>query len=342
MDLYSTAYLNGVVRRITPTPSFFLSLFPGLIEHDTDEVYFDVVSDKPRLTPFVHPMREGKLIEDAGYSTNAVKPAYVKDKRVFDPNKPYMQRAAGEQIGTNLSGEQRLQLALTAALADQSNMLQRRFEVMATEAVIFGRQTIIGDGFDQVVQYPRAAESFVTLSGGAKWDAVTSPDLARQFEDFDSMLKANCGGNTTHAVMDEKAWRLLASNTKFLEALDRRRGSDSISVDLAPTLSMDGLTFKGTYGQVAMYTYSHVYVDPVSNATVEAMPDNTIVFISKPRLQGVRHFGRIRDLKAGMMAMQKFTKSWEVEEPSVRFLLMQSAPIMAPYQPNAALTVTVA
>ena len=47
MDLYSTYSLNGIVTRLRPVPQFFLSFFPAVIEHETEQVYFDRAEDKP-------------------------------------------------------------------------------------------------------------------------------------------------------------------------------------------------------------------------------------------------------------------------------------------------------
>ena len=39
-----------------------------------------------------------KRVESLGYTTKTFKPAYIKDKRVFDPELP-LKRAVGERIG---------------------------------------------------------------------------------------------------------------------------------------------------------------------------------------------------------------------------------------------------
>jgi hypothetical protein len=39
--------------------------------------------------------------------------------------------------------------------------------------------------------------------------------------------------------------------------------------------------------------------------------------------------------------MEYFVKSWEVEDPSRRILLMQSAPLIVPYRPDATFAATV-
>lgn len=342
MDLYSTYTLNGLVARIRPVPAFFLSFFPSVIEHETEEVYFDVADDKPRLAPFVNPLREGKLVESLGYSTKNVRPAYIKDKRVHDVSKP-LKRIAGEGLGGTLTNDQRAQARLVQDLDDQQKMLRRRLEVMSAEAVIWGKVTVTGDGFDSiVVSFGRDPALDVVLSGGDMWSAATPPDIGSQLESWDQLLLDKSGYNTTHVIMDAKAWKLMRKDEKLMKLLDVRRGADTVGVNVAPMLAMEGVSYKGMYGEFPIFVYSHSYVDPVDNTTKQVMPDNTVVLVSQAALEGVRHFGAIKDLDAGLQALQSFTKSWTVPDPSARFLLMQSAPITAPHRPNASMRIVVA
>lgn len=342
MDLYSTHTLNGIVARMRPVPQFFLSFFQSVIEHETEQVYFDKAEDKPRLAPFVHPLREGKLVESLGYSTDSIKPAYIKDKRVHDTTKP-LKRMAGEAFGGSMTNEQRLAAILAQDLADQQKMLSRRLEVMAAQAVIEGKVTITGEGFDSIeVNFGRDSSLSVALAGADKWDAATTPDIGSQLETWDAMLLDKSGFGTTHVIMDGKAWKLAKKDKTFLDNLDRRRGSETINVNIAPMLAVEGVSYKGMWGEFPIFVYQHTYVDPVDGQTKQAMPDNTVVLVSQSALEGVRHFGAIKDLDAGLRAMQSFTKSWTVPDPSARFLLMQSAPILAPHRANASMKVKVA
>lgn len=343
MDLYSISMLNGLAqaRQVRPAPTFFLEFFPEAIYHETEEVVYDLVTDKPRVAPFVHPLKEGKLIEGAGFQSNTIKPAYVKDKRIHTPNKAF-KRLAGEPLTGSMTNEQRLRAALVADLADQRAILNRRLELMAAEAVIYGTQTIIGDGFNAAVDFSRDTDLTDTLVSGDKWDAGTPPDIGGQLEEWDGVLSGICGFNTSHAVMDQKAWKLARRNSKFRDDLDTRRGGDTVNANIAPMLSMEGVTFKGWYGEFPIFVYKHSYIDPVDGVEKQAMPDNTVLLISRQGLQGVRHFGAIQDLDAGVRATDAFVKSWVTPEPSARHLLMQSAPIMVPYNVNAVLRRVVA
>ncbi len=70
------------------------------------------------------------------------------------------------------------------------------------------------------------------------------------------------------------------------------------------------------------------------------LPSNTVL-LGSSAVEGIRHFGAIRDEKAGYCPMQMFPKLWTTEDPAVRYLMMQSAPLLVPYRPDATIAATV-
>lgn len=341
MDIYSTGSLNRVVSRIRPIPTLFLStFFPEIVVSEKEEIYFDVTDNKPRIAPFVHPMKEGKLVESQGYSTKSFKPAYIKDLRVHNPLKA-VKRRAGEAITGELTMEQRRQMNLMADLQDQDDMLVRRLEIMAAEAVRAAKQTIVGDGINAVVDFGRDAALTITLTSTAKWDDATKTDQSNDFETWSDLMLQKSGVSGGIVIMDVKAWKLLKRDTNLTKLLDKAyKGGDGTKLDMAPRFRTEGAQYKGNIGDFEVWVYSHPYIDASGNAA-NIMPDNTVIMASASQLEGVQHFGAILDEDA-LRAARSFTKSWTVQNPSSRQLLMQSAPLMVPYRPNASLVVTVA
>lgn len=66
-----------------------------------------------------------------------------------------------------------------------------------------------------------------------------------------------------------------------------------------------------------------------------------MILCSPQQLLGYQAFGAIRDEAAGYQAMSFFPKSWVEQDPAVRYLMLQSAPLVVPYRPNASLAATV-
>lgn len=91
MDIFSTNVLAKVVERLHTPSSFLLdTFFPNVQTSDKEEIFFDVTDSKPHISPFVSPLLPGKVVDSGGYQTKSFKPAYVKDKRRFDANIPYI------------------------------------------------------------------------------------------------------------------------------------------------------------------------------------------------------------------------------------------------------------
>lgn len=339
IDIYSTAFVNRVVDDLAPVPTVFLDLFfPEVLQHDTEEVYIDKVTDKPRLTPFVHPLHEGKVVDSIGYSTKAVSPAYLKDLRVHNPLKA-LKRRAGEQLTGSLSPAQRQQANLVADLADQRRMFLRRMEVMAIEAIRDAKQTIIGEGFNGVVDFGRDNTLTSTLTAGDKWDANADVDIPSQLEDWSQKI-ADFDGSVEAVIMDPKAWKLFSKNNKVRALLDIRRGDASDLIISPETAIRAGVQYKGMLGNFPVWVYSGSYIDPADNTTKKYLPDNTVVLAGR-RVEGVRHFGAIMDVDV-LVARESYAQTWTERNPSRRMIMMESAPLLVPYRPNSSMKITVA
>jgi hypothetical protein len=347
LDLYSTHTLNRVVETMFRPNRFLLdTFFPSVSVSETETIYFDTKKGKRRISAFVSPLMQGKLVEDLGYSTESFSPAYIKDKRVFDPSKPYKRRA-GEAIGGSMSASARLNAMVAEALSDQLDMLSRRQEVMASEILRTGAVTISGEGYGtQVVDFGRHNDLTVTLSGATAWGAAGVNPI-EDIEDWSNTILQMEGAVSTDVVMDIAAWRLFKAglkqadpNQNLSEILDIRRGNLGASMDTVLAAQI-GAQYMGTDGKHRYWVYSDWYVDPADNTEKPVLPAKTVL-LGSAGIEGVRHFGAIRDEEAGYQARETFVKSWVEPDPSVRYVMMQSAPLLVPYRKNASLCATVA
>ncbi|MBI5135780.1 MAG: major capsid protein [Nitrospirae bacterium] len=337
MDLFSTNTLTAVVDSLIRPPSFFLDrYFPTIETSETEEIHFDVTDAEERLAPFVSPLVEGKIVESQGFNTKTFKPAYIKDKVVFDPFSP-LKRRAGEAIGGSARPMDRTAANLADALAKQSVRLTRRLEVMAAEALRAGQVTVAGDGYPTVVvDYGRNAGHTVTLGAGSKWgDAGIKP--LDDLEDWATTVLDDSGSTITDVVMSPDAWRKFREDADVKAILDNRRGGDGSNLSLVRRLGH--ATFQGNIGDFDIWVYGGKYKDS-AGVRQSILPAGTVMLLSSD-VDGRRHFGAIRDEEAGFQAREMFPKSWIKKDPSVRYLLMQSAPLTVPYRPDATFTATV-
>lgn len=339
MDIFSTGALNRVVDSLKRPQAFLLNTFFGMIDtSETEEIFFDVElqGEKRRLAPFVSPLVEGKLVEGIGYETKSFKPAYIKDKRVHDATRPF-KRMAGENIGTGqqLSPQQRRELAIRRDLADQADMLTRRLEVMASEVLRTGQETITyldrNDDVEKqvVVNFGRDGNLTINLTAGSLWtDAGVKP--LTDLEDWSMEVLQRSGASVRNIVMDPDAWSAFRDNAQLEKRLDLRRvQSGQINLGLIP----ENVQYKGNDGTFDYWVYADWYLDPATETEVPMLPSGTVLGVGD--IMGVRHFGAIKDEEAGFQAREMFSKSWVVPDPSRRILLMQSAPLVVPYRVNA-------
>lgn len=338
MDVFSSAELVAVVRALRTPRSFLLDRFFPLVQtSDSEEIVFDIEGDKRRATPFVSPLVAGKVVESQGFDAKTFKPAYAKDKRRFLPNGP-LRRTIGEQIGGSLTPMERRNARLGMEIADQLKMLTIREEIMASEALRLAQTTVVGDGYPTtVVNYGRDAALVVALGGASLWSAIGTATPVDDIDTWADLIQEKSGSVPTDVVMDPVAWRWARQNAALKELLDTRRGSTS-QAEIGP-IGGRIARFVGTLGDFNIWVYQQTYVDELG-ATQKMLPDGTVLMGSAD-VEGTRAYGVVQDEEAGYNAQRFHIKSWLEKDPAVRWLLLQSAPLVIPYRPNASLAATV-
>lgn len=337
MNFYTTNALGAVARTLYEPPTFFLdTFFPTVQQETAEEISFDIEVSKRRLSPFVHPLTPGKVVDDPGIETKTLKPAYIKDVRMLVPSEA-LKRSAGEALGGSLSPSAREALLIQQKMQDQRTMLKRRMEVMAALTMLNASLTITGENYPAtVVNYGRKGGHTVSLTLGSRWSQSTA-DPEQDLEDQEQKLLQETGAGAKIVVMENKAWQLFRANEKVKDRLERRRVNQT---DMTMTLSQkkEGAMYMGSLGAFDIYTYRGWYVND-AGAEVQIMPDYTVI-VGGDAYEGVRAFGAIRDLDS-LQAVEAFWKSEKVFDPSAHKILMQSAPLTYPRFPNASVTMTV-
>lgn len=340
---FSTDRLVATVEdlRSRPVSASLLSLFfPRIIEETSEEIHFDTENKPRRIAPFVHPRSEAKPFEEEGFTTNSFKPAYVKPITTWDANRP-LQRVMGEPLTGALSPDARMQMLLSEVLMDQIKAIRRRKEWMAAQALTLGQVTVTGDGYPSVVvDFQRDAALTIDLSGGAaEWDdAGVSP--VEDLEDWTALVLQKSGAAPTDVIFTPGAYRLFRADSNFDKVVDLRRGGSG-EIDFSPRIEAGLVGPFGTRdGFQRLWLYYDWYKDPDTGSEVPMIPDNTVI-LGSAAVEGRQVHGAIRDHTVGLRAMEFAPKSWTEENPSERFLMTQSAPLVVPFRANASLAATV-
>ena len=347
MDIYDTNALVGFVPNLLTSKNFILDrYFPNIVEADTEFVTIDVDIGKRRMSPFVSPLVEGKLVESRRYQANTFKPPYLKDKRAPDLRRP-VRRMMGERIAGSLSAADRELANLQYELADQIDMLNRRLEWMAVQALMLGQVTVEGDGFPiAVINFGRDPLLTTSLIGTASaWDsgnAAVSPSANIESWTDDVLLLA--GASAVDILFSPTAWRWFKADPAVRDAIvlstnNFRGGPNTADVNLGAQVQQGGV-YKGNWGQYNLYVYNDWYVD-ANNIQNRMIPDGSLI-ITGPDLMGIRAFGMIEDPAFAYGPMAYAPKSWVSQDPAQRYMMMQSAPLMIPSRVNASFFAQVA
>lgn len=339
MNRFSTEYMLGVIENLKRPPSFLLStFFPTVVTFQTEAVDVDVVTRARRLAPLVSPLVAGKIVNQASQETRVIKPAYTKDKRVFRPGEA-LKRVAGETIGGSYSPDQRRQIQLAAELEDQIGMITRRKEIMAMEALRTGKVTLVGDQYPTtVVDFQRDATLTIDISAGTPWTNAAAKPLA-DLRTWALRAKKIEGVFPRRVVMATDVFDIFVTHAN-VEKRWQAQNANLINVAIKTGDALEETaTLMGYIEGFEIWVYSDWYIND-AGAEVDALPAGELVMASS-QLQGQQLHGAIQDAKAGLQGLEYFPKMWEEEDPSVEFLLTQSAPLVAPLRPNASVGVKV-
>ena len=331
-DLFSTDVLTRIVASLLGNPQWMLDRYFGAVQTETsEEIHFDVMDGRRRITPFVSPLVEGQIVASLGFKTATLKPPYAKDKRVFDMNRP-LKRIAGEQIGGTMAPGDRLRAMIARDLQDQLDMLRRRLEVMAAEVMVTGKLTITGDKYPTVnLDFGRAAGN--TIVATKLWSDPSAMPLD-DLQDWAQIVLQATGVQVTDVVMGVDVWKIFRNHANVKDRLALQRVYQQFPTMTQNAQIQEGGVFQGNVDSFNIFVYAGWYVDPADGVEKPIFPAQTCV-LTTPGIEGAQAYGAIRDEQAGLQALPYFSKSWLEEDPSVRFLLLQSAPLVFPYRPNA-------
>ena len=84
--------------------------------------------------------------------------------------------------------------------------------------------------------------------------------------------------------------------------------------------------------------YDEWYLD--DNGDEQPMMPVDKILLGSTRTRNARLYGAIQDLDAGAdFAVSRYPKSWTEKDPSMRFVMLQSAPLVALLQPDAFMSI---
>lgn len=333
LDTFSTNTMLAVLENLKRPNTGLLNQFFGTVTQSQDEfIHFDIDEGKRYLAPFVHPLATAPVKQSKGMRTDVFAPAYIKEKARWNPGRA-LRRQIGEAFGGTLTPQQRLDLALANELQDQMERILRRKEDMAFEALFDGKVTVVGEHYpESIVDFGRDASlgaSANNLTGAARWNqtaAIPNDNLDDMSELFDKLS----GAVLVDVVLDGQAWKAFRGNKQVLRDLELPKYDAGTVQNMDPETS--GLQYKGQYGGYRIWKYSG-WLTAANGTETKTFDGGYALCVGQ--IDGIQHQGAIQDEEAGMLPLEVFPKSWITPDPSVRWIMSQSAPLVVPRRINA-------
>lgn len=342
-DLYAVMYDD----RIEVETSYWLDeYFPDSYFSTQEEILFSKLTTTRKVAPFMLPNEQGKPIyRREGEALKSFKPAYTKPKDAVRPSE-MLQRQPGELVRQGLLTPQARYNAEVIRIAQyHRNAITRLWEWMAAKAILDGQVTIqyIGDngqkGQKVTLDFGRAAGHTITLGAGSRWgdNGVSIMDTIQTW--LDTMAAAEFGGAANRLILGSAAYAKFKKDAEIKDLMDTRyRGSPDITVNRGIVRKdvMQPLTYVGTLGAgLEVYLYTGQFQG--DDGTMVNIMDPRDAVLTAPGVAGIKAFGAILDEDADLQATDIFSKMWSQQDPSARFIMSQSAPLMIPVNPNRTL-----
>ena len=338
IDLFATRTMLPAVEQMLRPKMFLLDLFfPGARTFPTETVDVDIVKGKRRMAPFVAPIVEGKVVTRRGYTTSTFKPPYVKPKFPTTAQQ-LLNRTPGETLYTGQkSPQQRASEQLGKDLAELDEMITRREEWMAAQALNSGTIVVSGDGVETAVDFGMAGTHKITLTGEDLWSDTVNSNPIADLTTWALLCAKDAGVVPNTVVLGTDACQKFLDHPKVQKILDLK---DANLIRINPRELPEGASYVGTITapnlNVDVFTYAEWYVD--DNDTEQPMVPVDKCWMGSTRTANTRLYGAIQDLAAiesGLIEATRYPKSWVEQDPSLRFLMLQSAPLVGFLQPDA-------
>lgn len=353
LDAFSTRTMIAVLdQRREPLTFLRKTFFPGAPRmHESETFDIDVRKGGRRIAPFVSPIREGQVMRREGFRTQSVKPGYLKPKRVITPAE-CKKRLPGENIFSPRSLQERAGVLLARDLGELDVDCTNREEVMIRDALLNGKIEIWEDVNGTLtkvreVDFLRESALTVTLEGGTWW-TTTATTIFDNLQTWCALVLKHGYLSPDTLVVSTDVGNTMVKNSDFLAKLDNRRVEmGSIKPrEIAPGVNYIGtIVYPGVYLEI--YSDARTYIDE-SGSEQPMMPARTVL-LGSTQAQCEMHYGPIEDFDAaaevgiedGIFQVQRFPKTWTDKDPSVRHVLLQTAPLPVPVNVDGFLKATV-
>ena len=328
------------------SPNQFLKrlLFRNHVTLSTEDIELSVITKAREMAPFVRKNGEALLVDGHATSFSTVSAPHIRIKRPFTPSELLFNRRPGTTIFSPGADMQvtALQQHVARDMQVMADLITNAEEYLCALAL---RGTITYEvSPEEVFQitYPKPSGNNVTLS--VFWDDAdpTLPDMEENFHTAKMILNDEVGLGVTDAIMGSEA----AARFRYLAKRQGNLGQaklDTGTITFTQQFDQDGVIYLGTFCGVRCWEYSRTV--SVSGAATPLIRAKYVEFVTtSPSAEFTLYYGAIPDMKAlqgRKFQGERFSKSWEQEDPSQMVALAHSRPLPVPRRPGAMVSMKV-
>lgn len=346
-DVLQWSTLTSAVNEMKSPNSFIKdTFFSREIPVETRNIELSFMDRGRQIAPFV--VRDGEAVLTSGRteSFRIIQPPHIRIKRPMTPSDLLNKRRAGTVVFPGRSG---IESAMREYMANEMGMLlddvSNSEEYLAAMALRGSISYTAEDESSFTITFPRAGGHSYALAAADRWTASTASPR-KDFLDAAQLVNDAVSLNVTDVVLGTEAADAFLSNAhgELTSLLDVRR-LDTGTITLTQQFAESGALFLGTFVHgIRVWRYGRT-VDVNGVATDLIRPKYAEFVARTPAAEMVTYYGAIEDMRAigagQVLSSKRFSKSWEVEDPSARMLLLESNPMPVMRRPNATVSVQV-
>jgi hypothetical protein len=335
VSIFEPRTMDKIVKRLPPVHTFFLStFFKRTKTFTTKSVDVDFKKGNRALAPFVHPKVGGETVLNSGYKTKTYTPPLVAPNKITTVS-DLENRSAGENTYSSTTPAKRAVAKLADDFSELDEMVVRRTEWMAAQAIFTGKIPIKGNGLNEAIDFNFTNTETLSKKWSAK-DSDPISDLERWHEKVQKTGFVNCD----ICVMSSDVARVFMNHEKVKDILDKKNIE---LAKIAPRQLPNGVTIVGTIPGLGLdvYKYNEWYLDdwtdPKTPVQCPLVPDGTVALMSTAANYSL-YYGAVTMIKGNgseefiTVEGQKIPKTWITHNPDRRFLQLNSKPLPVPHE----------
>lgn len=349
MDLFTPETMDGVVKVLPTTHTFFRDMFFKTVKPEfTEDVRVEFVKGKRKVAPFINIKEKGKVIEKRGYTSETFKTPLVKVKDVTTIE-DMLKRLPGELLqNSGLTPLDRGIQLMAEQMTDFDDMITRREEWMCVVAMMNGVIPIVGEGVNYEIDFGFTNKG----TAAVLWDSTdATPTPHKDLKA--AVLKCQKDGykKPNVCIMEQSAWDAFMEATKKDEWYKQQPQLFDLFA-VKPERRDDAVTFMGRLKDpdLDIYVYNEWFIDdwtdPENPEEKSLMPKGKILLANTnakySMYYGLQAFTDQQTQQFREVVGTRAADTWISKDPDARFMSLSSRPLPVPHEVDSWYVMTVA